>query len=144
MLFKKGLLSRAEMKKVVAYDVSDDIRKFRDEKCLTQSYMASELGIGQSAYQKIEAGDSRVSIERLKEIADILGKPLEAFLNKELDNRSLAEKESPITFTENVLLQKIICQQEKRIEELEEKIKRKNSKIEELKLLLGIKDNNSN
>ncbi|MEJ5993087.1 helix-turn-helix transcriptional regulator [Pedobacter sp. Du54] len=69
------------------------MRKYRDEKCLTQSYMANELGIGQSAYQKIEAGESKVSIERLKQIADILGKPLEVFLNKEQDNRSLAEKE---------------------------------------------------
>lgn len=144
MFFKKKLLSRAEMRDVVAYDISDNIRKYRDEKCFTQSYMANELGIGQSAYQKIESGESKVSIERLKQIAEILGKSLESFLNKEQDNRSLAEKESPITFTENVLLQKIILQQEKRIEELEEKVKRKDNKIEELKLALNLKEIHSN
>ena len=136
MFFKKNLLSRAEMRKVLTYDISDDIRKYRDEKCLTQSYMANELGIGQSAYQKIESGDSKVSIERLKQISDILGKPIDAFLNKDEYNKPLAERESPSTFTENELLQKIIIQQEKRIEELEEKVKRKNNKIEELKAKL--------
>ncbi len=144
MFFKKKLLSRAEMRDVVAYDISDNIRKYRDEKCFTQSYMSNELGIGQSAYQKIESGDSKVSIERLKQIAEILGKPMGAFLDKEQDSRSLAEKESPITFTENVLLQKIILQQEKRIEELEEKVKRKDNKIEELKLALNLKEIHSN
>lgn len=136
MLFKKKLLSKAEMRAIVADNLSDDIRKYRDEKCLTQSYMANQLGIGQSAYQKIESGDSRVSIERLRQIATILGKPIEAFLNNDKNSKSLTEKESPNTFTENELLQKIILQQEKRIEELEEKVKRKNDKIDELKLML--------
>ena len=136
MFLRSKKLTRAEMKTVAAYDISDVIRKCRDEKCLTQSYMANELGIGQSAYQKIESGDSKVSIERLKQIADILGKPIDAFLNKDQYNKSLAERESPNTFTENELLQKIILQQEKRIEELEEKVKRKNNKIEELKAKL--------
>ena len=62
--------------------------------------------------------------------------PIDAFLNKDQYNIPLAERESPNTFTENELLQKIIIQQEKRIEELEEKIKRKNNKIEELKAKL--------
>ncbi len=144
MFFKKKLLTNGEMKAIVGNDIGDDLRKYRDEKCLTQAYMAKELGIGQSAYQKIESGDSKVSIERLKQIADVLGKPIDVFLNKHQNNKSLAEKESPITFTENELLQKVILQQEKRIEELEEKVKRKDKKIEELKLMLSIREINNN
>lgn len=101
--------------------------------------MANELGIGQSAYQKIESGDTKISMERLKQIADILGRPLASFLTKEQDNRRFAENLAPITLTESVLLQKINFQQEKRIEELEEKIKRRDRKIEELKLMLALK-----
>lgn len=57
-----------------------DIRKYRDEKCYTQEYMAEQLGIGQSAYYKIDSGIAKVTLERLNDIANILEKTLELFL----------------------------------------------------------------
>ncbi len=135
MSFKK-ILSKAEMRNILGNDIGDDIRKYRDEKCLTQAYMANELGIGQSAYQKIESGDSKISIERLKQIANILGKSIEVFLDKDQGMKSPTETKSSISLTESELLQKVILQQEKRIVELEEKVKRKDQKIEELKSML--------
>lgn len=117
---------------------SGNIRKYRNEKCLTQEYMANELGIGQSAYQKIETGEVSLSMDRLLQIAAILGKPIEAFIGDgtdpnqgNLNNGNTKEIE---------LMQKMILQQEKRIEELEAKVERKNAKIEELKQVLSLKN----
>ncbi|WAC42684.1 helix-turn-helix domain-containing protein [Pedobacter sp. SL55] len=56
------------------------MRRYRDERCLSQEYMASKLGISQSTYQKIETGRVNVTKERLIEIANILGKEMEDFL----------------------------------------------------------------
>lgn len=124
-------LSRNELKNIY----SGEIRKYRDEKCYTQSYMAEQLGIGQSAYQKIESGDIKISIERLTQIANILDKPIDAFIVRNESKGELIEGNLSIgsVETEYHLMQKIILQQEKRIEELEAKVNRRDEKIEELK-----------
>jgi transcriptional regulator with XRE-family HTH domain len=134
-MFSNPRLKKDEMRAVQG----NNIRKYRNEKCYTQEYMASELGIGQSAYQKIESGEVNLSTDRLVQIASILGKPVEAFI-----------KDGPLTLEQNgqqadsiskeiALMQKIILQQEKRIEELEAKVVRKDNKIEELKQFLSLK-----
>lgn len=46
------------------------LRKFRK---YTQEDMADKLHLSLRAYQKIESGDTRLDIDRLKKIADILG-----------------------------------------------------------------------
>lgn len=72
-------LNRKELKTIYG-GCEDYIRRYRDEKCLSQDYMATKLGISQSTYQKIEAGNVKVTQERLAEIAAILGKEMEDFL----------------------------------------------------------------
>ncbi|WP_316768999.1 helix-turn-helix domain-containing protein [Pedobacter frigiditerrae] len=134
MLFKgfEGAkeLTRAEQKNVYG----NDIRKYRDEVCYSQEQMANQLGITQSAYYKIEAGAVKITIERLEQIAKILGKPIEAFLQKEKYNEQLkSEQKVYINLTELELLQNTINQQQNRIEELEAKLKRRDDKIEKLK-----------
>ncbi len=49
------------------------IKKLRELKDLTQEFMASELGMNQSAYSKIESGASEVSVSKLEKIASVLG-----------------------------------------------------------------------
>lgn len=49
------------------------IKKLRELKNFTQSHIASELGITQSAYSKMELGESEVSYSKLAKIADVLG-----------------------------------------------------------------------
>lgn len=130
-MLSKLKLNKNEMKAIDG----GDIRKYRDEKCYTQEYMANRLGIGQSAYQKIESGESKISVERLTQIARILEKPLESLIIGDQD-----EHKTSITEKELLLMQKtIILQQERRITELEEKIERRNHKIEALKQQLGLK-----
>jgi transcriptional regulator with XRE-family HTH domain len=54
-------------------NVGATIRKLREERNLTQEYIAGKLAIGVTAYGNIERnGVKRLTIARLKEIAEIL------------------------------------------------------------------------
>ena len=123
------------MREVTGGNLEDEIRQSRAENCYTQAYMANQLGVTQSTYYKIESGKLKISMERLNQIAEILGKPTTAFLEKEEYEEQLkSEQKVYVNINELELLQKTILQQEKRIEELEAKIQRRDTKIEELKL----------
>jgi transcriptional regulator with XRE-family HTH domain len=49
-----------------------NIRKIRAYKNYTQDYLAAKLSISQNAYSKIELGYSRLTLNRLFQIASIL------------------------------------------------------------------------
>ena len=61
--------------------ITNAIRLHRLSKNYTQDYMAFSLGISQKAYSKIEAGITKLTVERLLEIASILELDAEAILN---------------------------------------------------------------
>jgi len=50
----------------------NNIRAIREELGYSQEYMAIKLGIGQNGYSKIELGYTRITVDRLFEIANIL------------------------------------------------------------------------
>ena len=52
--------------------VSLNIRKVREYRNYTQDYLALKLGISQNAYSKIELAYTRITLERLIQIAAIL------------------------------------------------------------------------
>ena len=52
--------------------IADNIRKMRELRNLTQEYMASELGITQAGYSKIESGATDIAFSKIEEIAAIL------------------------------------------------------------------------
>ncbi|WP_221390730.1 helix-turn-helix domain-containing protein [Dyadobacter sp. NIV53] len=52
--------------------VSTNIRKIREYRNYTQDYLAMKLGISQNAYSKIELAYTRITLERLIQIAQIL------------------------------------------------------------------------
>ena len=52
--------------------VSSNIRKVREFRDYTQEYLAMKLGISQNAYSKIELAYTRITLERLIQIAQIL------------------------------------------------------------------------
>jgi transcriptional regulator with XRE-family HTH domain len=53
--------------------IGQKIKKLRELKNFTQSHVANELGITQSAYSKIELGETEVSYSKLTRIAEIFG-----------------------------------------------------------------------
>jgi len=52
--------------------VAANIRKIREYRNYTQEYLAAKLKISQNAYSKIELGYTKITIDRLFRIADIL------------------------------------------------------------------------
>jgi transcriptional regulator with XRE-family HTH domain len=54
-------------------NISDIIRTIREEKKLTQLYMAKKLKVTQQAYSSMENNPENVTLKRLKDIAELLG-----------------------------------------------------------------------
>lgn len=52
--------------------VAGNIRKLREFRNYTQDYLAAKLSISQNAYSKIELGYSKLTLDRLFQIAIIL------------------------------------------------------------------------
>ncbi|HVV55784.1 MAG TPA: helix-turn-helix transcriptional regulator [Mucilaginibacter sp.] len=68
--------------------VAENIRKIREYRNYTQEYLAAKLHISQNAYSKIELGYTKITVDRLFDIADILeADPLHIILpgNKNAD-----------------------------------------------------------
>ncbi|MDR2204605.1 MAG: helix-turn-helix transcriptional regulator [Flavobacteriaceae bacterium] len=57
-------------------NVGTNIRKIRERKGYSQESMASELGINQSTYGKLERDASKLSLDRLETIAKFLHEDL--------------------------------------------------------------------
>lgn len=62
--------------------ISKRIRISRLEKTYKQEYMAEELGISQSAYSKIERGETDITVSQLRKIATVLGLTLLDLIEK--------------------------------------------------------------
>jgi transcriptional regulator with XRE-family HTH domain len=52
--------------------IAISIRKKREYKNYTQEYLAYKLNISQNAYSKIELGYTKITVERLFQIAEVL------------------------------------------------------------------------
>ena len=52
--------------------ILQNIRDLRQEKSYSQEYMAFKLTFSQNAYSKLERGVTRLTLERLAQIAEIL------------------------------------------------------------------------
>jgi transcriptional regulator with XRE-family HTH domain len=64
------------------------IKFFRLSKNLTQTYLADQLGIDTGNYSRLERGETKISVERLSKIAEILETDLNVFLEQqETDNQ---------------------------------------------------------
>jgi len=61
--------------------VAANIRKIRELRKYTQEYLAMKLGISQNAYSKIELAYTRITLERLIQISEILDVDAVALIN---------------------------------------------------------------
>lgn len=66
--------------------IIDKIREVRSLKCISQEYMACQLGIDTSSYHRLERGTSPLSIGRLERIAAILNVSVVELLSLEKPN----------------------------------------------------------
>jgi len=61
--------------------VASNIRKVREYRNYTQEYLAAKLNISQNAYSKIELGYTKITVERLFQIAYVLEVDINTFLD---------------------------------------------------------------
>ena len=80
----------------------DNIRKIRENKGLSQEYIAYKLSINQSTYSKIENNQIRLDTVKLKQLASILETTVDNLINPSNTN----EEEIIILRTENEILKK--------------------------------------
>lgn len=73
--------------------VAGNIRKIREYRNYTQDYLAAKLAISQNAYSKIELGYSKLTLDRLFQIAIILDIKVMDLIN--IDHRSVIKLELP-------------------------------------------------
>lgn len=66
--------------------IIERISQLRNKKGYTYENMADELDITPSAYRKIETGETKLTVERLFRISNILEAPINDFINFDKDS----------------------------------------------------------
>jgi transcriptional regulator with XRE-family HTH domain len=106
--------------------VGHKIRKVRELRNLTQERVAEQLGMTTSGYSRIERGEVRISIERLEQVAHVLGvQPLDLTQFDEsvfLTNYGTANDHSFNVVSDKELIDEIKRVYEARIADLKEEI----------------------
>lgn len=64
--------------------VNENIRRIREAKGVTKTFVAKSLGLTLQGYRHIEDGDVKLDVERMKIIAHVLGVECAVFLDDEL------------------------------------------------------------
>jgi transcriptional regulator with XRE-family HTH domain len=59
--------------------IYDRLKKVRLEKNFSQDYLAKKLGLTQKAYSKIENNETKLNVDVLQRLAEILEVPIEVF-----------------------------------------------------------------
>ena len=115
--------------------VSERLKKIRLANNISQSFLAKKLGFTQKAYSKIENNETKLNVDVLQRISEILNVPIEYFFNN--SQQLILNDFSNRTGGDNVIYENYITEQ---MEELfKEIIKSKDeviaSKINEIETL---------
>lgn len=65
--------------------VVSKIKRYREARNFTQSYMAEQLDISQNTYSKLESGTIKLTVDRLTQISSILNVQVEDILSSSDD-----------------------------------------------------------
>lgn len=85
------------------------IKKLRELRNLTQLHVAEELGLSQSAYSKIELGETEITFSRLHKISSILKITLEELIS--FNDASIFSLDSVMQEKDDVHIQPISQQE---------------------------------
>lgn len=69
-----------KLEQATSSDIGSLIREMRKAAGMSQMRLAEKLGVSYQQIQKYEKGASKLSVPRLKQVADIFGVPVTAFL----------------------------------------------------------------
>ncbi len=87
--------------------IIQNIKTIRESKNLTEGYVATNMGIGQSAYCKKEKGDSEFTLTELIKLSDILQVSLVRFIDLDIAkiiNQQNHDSSTGIGFIENQII----------------------------------------
>ena len=59
--------------------VADRLKKARLEKNISQDFLAKKLGITQKAYSKIENNETKLNVDVLQRVSEVMDVPIETF-----------------------------------------------------------------
>ncbi|QEC52054.1 helix-turn-helix protein [Anseongella ginsenosidimutans] len=76
------------MEDISSTTILQNIRVLRQERKYSQEYMAFRLTFSQNAYSKLERGLTRLTLERLAQIAEILGTTLSELIKEPAEEKA--------------------------------------------------------
>jgi len=120
--------------------ISDRLKKIRINKNISQDFLAKKLGFTQKAYSKIENNETKLNVEVLQRISEILNVPIETFFKE--NNQPTLNDFSNRTGGDNVIYKNEMYDDleglyEKLIVAKNEIIQSKQNEIETLKFVLN-------
>lgn len=122
-----------------------NIRKIREQKGFSQEYMANVLNISQASYARMENEETKITVERLQKIAEILETSIIDFFNNDryIINNQNYDNAYGNAYVQNLTIEnkdaneKLIASYEQRISEYQERLKEKDEQISFLKILIS-------
>jgi len=94
-----------EIKNQEELSIVQRVKKVRVEKNFTQDYLAKKLGLSQKAYSKIENSESKLNVDTLIKISEILDTPITNFLDE--SSRPIVNDYSNRTGGDNIIYKNI-------------------------------------
>lgn len=126
-------------------NIGFNIRKIREQKGFSQEYMANTLNISQASYARMENEETKITVERLQKIAEILETSIVDFFNTDkftIHNQNYEGSYGGNAYVQHLNVEnkeateKLIASYEERIKEYQERLKEKDEQIALLKALV--------
>jgi transcriptional regulator with XRE-family HTH domain len=121
--------------------IIEKIKEHRKKKGLSHENMADELHISQAAYSKIEKNETKLTVDRLYQIAEILETPVYELLDANLNNIYNQQNfyDASVGYQDIQNLYQDNKDKTEKIESLyEERLKDKDKMIEQLQSLINL------
>jgi transcriptional regulator with XRE-family HTH domain len=112
--------------KLCSMIILDNIRQVRESKKLSQTEVAEKIGIAYQNYWKIENEKTELTINRLYQIAEVLGVSVSELLGSDIPTKSISTEDA------NDNLKKRVTELEERIKELKSVIDSKDTIVHTL------------
>jgi len=115
-------------------DYGKKVRQFREKKGISQEYMATQLDMSQNAYSKLELGDTRLRVDTLKQISEILEANPADFMLEESEQYKFNQSNTTVTTANSLAIYQQSFDEERKVwQELD---KSRLTTIESLQLLV--------
>ncbi len=121
-----------------------NIRRIREQKGVSQEYVASRLDISQASYARLESEETKITVERLLKISEILETDITEFFNASklnIQTQHNYEGSYGNGYIQNLVIENKETMQ-KLVESYEVRLKEKDELITHLKTLIGDKQIN--